>query len=100
MASVPFIGGPYDGASFTFADRLPERINLQIDCLDADAADPKFREALRFNLSRDEIDGLVVMRNAQSVTSKYMLDSDMDGARYFRYEGWTVEGVRGKEHVA
>jgi len=93
MVGVPFVRGPYDGANFTFADRLPEEIHLLIDCLDADASDPKFQEALRVNLPGAESDGLVVARNIHSITAHYCLDTDEDGAPWYRYAGWSARGV-------
>jgi hypothetical protein len=96
--TATLVGGPYDGSGFTFADRLPEGINLAIDCVDADAADPRFRAALRANLSPAERDGLVVIRDAQSLLATYQLELDVDGAPWYRYVGPSVQGGRNEQH--
>ncbi len=76
---VFFVGGPYDGADFTFAERLPDRIEFGVKCLNADVNDPDVQEAIRENLSPPERDALVVTRNAQSIVETYQLDEDREG---------------------
>ena len=61
MNSVPFARGPYDGAIFTFCERLPDRVDLAVDCVGGDPGDPKLQEVLRFNLG-NEVDGIMIVR--------------------------------------
>jgi hypothetical protein len=95
MPRVRFIGGHYDGADFVFADRLPEQVELTFDCIGGDMNDASFREALEANLTPDEREGLVTIRNAQSIRYTYKLESGSEGEPYYRYASWAVVGVDG-----
>ena len=93
MIGVPLNRGPYDGAQFTFVDRLPERILLEIECMDVDATDPDFQEAYRANLAGSStLELSVIVRNAKSLTTVYLLEEDHDGAPYYRFSGWALTG--------
>ena len=45
MQGASFVGGLYDGAQFTFAQRMPENFVAEIECYDVDTNNPEFREA-------------------------------------------------------
>lgn len=84
---VPFVGGPYDGADFTFAERLPDRIEFGVNCLNADMNDPDVQEAIDENLSPPELHALVVTRRAPSIVQSYQLDKDREQVPFYRWTG-------------
>ena len=92
MTTVSLVGGPYEGAEFTFAERLPDRIEVAVDCVKGDGSDTELQETIRFNLSGN-VDGVVVMRDAESFAAHYVLESAIDGAPYYRYSGWRLCGA-------
>jgi len=69
-------------------------MHLLFDCIGKDPDDPKFMDVLRANFSPDEINEFVFIRNAESITTEYTLELDMDGVPYYQYTGWSVRGVR------
>lgn len=93
MITIPFIRGPFDGGTISISDRVPAEIHLSVECVDADANDPRFLEAITANLAPDELDYLIVARNLNEIIARYQLGSDDDGAQYYRFAGWLTRGV-------
>jgi hypothetical protein len=96
MNGVPFRGGPYDGASFSFSDRLPERVELSVRCCHASTPDPEYHEALiaLLGIEPDAPEDAIFVRHADALTARYDQDSTEDGSPWFRYAGWSVQGAR------
>jgi len=97
MIGASLVGGPYDGAHFSFVDRMPEKMVLEIEVTDVDTDDPVFQEAFRENVEVEpSLEISVFVRNARSLTASYVLDSYQDGTSYFRFSRWSLAGTDSK----
>ena len=96
---VKFVGGQYDGADFTFTDRLPEQIELTADVVGGNINDPSFKEVIETNLAPSDRDGMIVIRHAESIRHKYELVTDDEGVPSYRYLSWSVIGGTNKDRV-
>jgi hypothetical protein len=92
MHSVTFVHGPYDDAIFSFCDRLPDGINLVVECVNGNPLNSELRDLLHSNLSGD-VNGIMIVPNTKSVAASYSLASDADGCPYYQHTGWSLNGA-------
>ena len=85
MTTVEFVGGPYDGASFSFAARMPDTIDLHVVSAQADFVGEAGVNAPQEGSSGSATED-VVTPDTSAVFSRYTLNFDALGAPFYRFD--------------